>query len=589
MYKNSWSLLQKLVDSNYFDFIDISLAEHLSKRFSCPNEEFAALICYLSLALRQGHLCIKVNDAEILPDPFLHQSIVPPQNLSQLAAMLRGAIKTLPGHIVNCPGAPIYCSQDFFYFQRYWQYEQNILNFLNIIEHASPSLNLDLDTVSHHLNALVEKKLLLSHQAAAILKGCKNNITIITGGPGTGKTYTAGELLNAIWISLNEDQQKACRIILAAPTGKAASNLERSLLRATKEQKNFPPLKARTLHSLLAMHKSFSSESENKINAKIIVVDECSMMDANMMSKLLAAVYPGTKLILLGDKHQLPPVSTGMLFADVIEILSARDRCVELQQCLRTDSKGILDLATAVKTGKSDKVVNHLSQKNSPVKIVEFDSKSNIKKNQSLIVESAFSSFLNNFSSINSSPETLVKALSKFCILSPFRQGPFGTEQLNRLFLTKMLSLQTQNVEWMGIPIVISNNNQRLELSNGEMGLLVYHLDRKQPLNSVLEPKIGDYALFPNAQEQGSFRRVQALMLPKYEPAFCLSVHKSQGSEYHHVILLLPQGSESFGREMFYTAVTRARTHLEVWSNPETIINTINNHSLRLSGLSRKG
>lgn len=594
---NQWPLIQKLVESEYFDFIDFAIAEHLSKRYSFSNEATAAFLCYLSLALRQGHLCVKVNEEQIVPDPIsIHKKkseTVSLQDILSLNHLLKKSIKTHLGVILNDvhqehgnnADAPVYQSGDLYYFQRYWQYEQDIHEHILSIDQAKPFLQPDIQKVLQHVNSLIEKKSILPLQAEAILKGCQNNITIINGGPGTGKTYTAGELLKALWLALSEKDKKQFSLILAAPTGKAASQLEHSLIRATENIENFPRLKAKTLHSLLKLKGSNSSDEENKINAKIIVVDECSMMDATMMSKFFAAVPLGTKVILLGDKYQLPPVSAGMLFADIIDILSERERCIELKQCLRTDLKSILDFAECIKMGKSEEAIQQLLQENNPIRLSALNFETNIKKQQNEIVERSFQQISRQMV-VEPTADTLNKALQTFCLLSPFRQGPFGTVQLNLLFLQKLISAE-RHADVLAIPIVISNNNQRFELSNGEMGLLIYHFERqrKQPSEGVLEVKEGDYALFLNKNIDQDVRRIPALLLPKYECAFCLSVHKSQGSEYQNVMLLMPLGSELFGRELLYTAVTRARKGLEILSTPDIIRQTIDNHASRLSGL----
>ncbi len=168
-------------------------------------------------------------------------------------------------------------------------------------------------------------------------------------------------------------------------------------------------------------------------------------------------------------------------------------------------------------------------------------------------------------------PKELLEAFQRFRILTPLRKGPYGVETLNRTLVRHYLSKTDQ---WFVAPIMLVNNDYRLELWNGEVGILV-----RRKSEHIQE---GDFAIFP---KRG---KVPALLLPKYEYAYCLSVHKSQGSEFDHVLLLMPEGSEVFGRELLYTAATRARKKLEVWGSDEVLEKTINTQSHRLSGISHR-
>jgi exodeoxyribonuclease V alpha subunit len=178
------------------------------------------------------------------------------------------------------------------------------------------------------------------------------------------------------------------------------------------------------------------------------------------------------------------------------------------------------------------------------------------------------------------SPEALFNAFNQFRILSPLRQGPFGVNALNELFKRHFEKQAKHRLSFIA-PITIMKNDAQFGLSNGEIGILIRQNREPQPFDSLFQE--GDYALFIG--EQGIVRSLPAILLPAFEYAYCMSVHKSQGSEFEHVLLLLPEGAEIFGKEGLYTGVTRAKKGLEIWSSQETFKKILMKHSHRLSGI----
>ncbi|MFQ5730006.1 MAG: exodeoxyribonuclease V subunit alpha, partial [Waddliaceae bacterium] len=430
-----------------------------------------------------------------------------------------------------------------------------------------------------------DKEQLNVQQAFAIQNALTKSFTVICGGPGTGKTYTAGHLIKLFWESLDEEQKKGCEICLAAPTGKAAANLQKSLQRATAELEGFKPLKAKTLHSLLEIRSSSFSidRPPTQLKADLILVDESSMIDVRIMALLLASVKTGTRLILLGDRFQLPPVEAGSLFSDVITFLKGDERfsenVSELKTCLRVELQAMIDFATAINHGDGSKAIELLNEENntSAIERIRFDVEGgNQRCIQDRLIEYAVTLFPSPKVGKNE-PGYLLHLYNQFRLLSPLRDGFFGVNEINQKLLLRMMQ-RVQREEWFAVPIMIVNNDYKMDLFNGEVGILV----RRRSYDSYV--KEGDYAFFPMDQGE-SFRKIPAILLPKYEYAYCLSVHKSQGSEFDRVLLLLPQGSEVFGREVLYTAVTRARKKLEVWGAEEVLIQTLVKSSARVSGL----
>jgi exodeoxyribonuclease V alpha subunit len=447
------------------------------------------------------------------------------------------------------------------YFQRYRQTETLLKENLQRIQSTSPTLLPDLENVLR----CVKKLELLPEQTSAILQACKESFFILCGGPGTGKTYTAGHLIHIFWSSLSSEQKSKCKIVLAAPTGKAATNLQASLAKATAGLTDFPIIQAQTLHSLLGIRANNSRKQSTVLSADLILVDECSMIDLQLMASLLAAIKPGARVILLGDKNQLPPVGVGMPFAHM-------KAGIELTQCLRSDLKTIVEFSDTVQKGNTEQALSMLSKEHSAISRISIDAKDNMRFVQKALIDAVLPHFTN---------KRTLSSLVQFCMLSPVREGPFGVNTLNTL-ITQRLMHAIDKEEWFIAPIVIAKNDQRLELSNGEIGLLFKKMTHDVDDRHFQE---GDYALFESRTSSQAERRIPALLLPNFEYGYCLSVHKSQGSEFDEVLLLMPEGAEHFGREVLYTGVTRARKKLVIWGSEDILRKTIGKTARRLSSL----
>lgn len=591
----SWPLLDSMLAKGRLSYVDYALAEKLMRDYPYAGQEVAAFICHLSTATREGHLCIRI-DTNVFPDPRLSWSDTgdsdmtsdessPTDNdfetLSQL--IIKGSQNLPKGLLASAPNysdAPICHFQDLFYFQRYWYEESVFIENSKKMLLDAPRIQLDNDLLSLQLSVLEQNKQLLPEQAKAIKTACAKSLTLICGGPGTGKTYTAGYLLKVYWESMTPDQRQQCEIELAAPTGKAAANLQQSISRAVGNLEGFKPIKARTLHSLLGLRGTIVTHETPKsfLSADLLLVDESSMIDVHLMSRLIASMKPGARLILLGDPYQLPPVSAGMLFSDMVSSFS--ENVITLNKCLRTELRTIVEFAGTVKEGDSTNALQMLSSKLPGIdQLVLQEDK--IASTQKALFDHAIPFFtVKN----TGNPQQLLETFNRFRILSPLRKGPLGFATINDQISRLIMQKQCQESSIV-LPIMLVNSDHRLELFNGEVGVLV----RRPPKEGAFGLQKGDYAYFPDRSgDKDAIRKIPALLLPKYEYAYCLSVHKSQGSEFDEVLLLMPQGAEIFGREVLYTAITRARKKIEIWSTLSTLQETISRRSQRLSGISIK-
>lgn len=560
VHASNWPLFDRQLAQNRITYLDYVLTHRLLRDEPQASEESALFICHLILAARKGHLCIKTNDSSLSPSVAElwndeTEQPLPPEQAESLERLILEGSNCIPTSLQT---VTICQHNRSFYLQRHWVLESLFLEGLSKQCRNEPFTKIDFK---------LDEKTLNKEQANAIEKACRSPISIISGGPGTGKTYTAGQLIRVLWNHLSHEEQSSFRIVLAAPTGKAAAHLQKSLTDAVSNLENFPVLQAKTLHSLLNLNQR-NKDSEIRISADLIVVDESSMIDLKTMAYLFKALKKGCRLVLLGDPFQLPAVEAGSLFLDLIELGTIPH--TELKTCLRTELASIIDLAKLIKEGREEQTLNCLNQAKSEILRRPFsEDPKEAQKELVNYVSPLFRAFPHD-------DQTLDK-FNAVRLLSPMRKGPFGVDLLNQL-IWQQISQSAPSQGWIAIPIMIVTNDYRQDLFNGETGVLM----RKLPLELNGSE---DYALFPGRSSNDDARRFSSVLLPKYEYAYCLSVHKSQGSEFDRVILVLPEGSEVFGREVFYTATTRARRQIEIYGSDDTIRKTVERQVSRVSGI----
>lgn len=594
---SKWPLLEAMLASGCLAYVDFALAERLLERVNRHEESIAAFVCHLAKASRMGNICVRINDQGIIPTPeqvwttdekhpdgvrtiqkdslsLVHQLISDGAKMASLP--LIGEV-SMPESLC---AYPLCRDGDRFYLNKYWHLETKVVRHVRRLTDGWVSaLGLDIPSFKLSVNRMQSDGRLLPEQAEAVMAAATHPLTFITGGPGTGKTYTAGMFLKILWEVLPPDRKSAFKVAIAAPTGKAAANLEASLKRGTAQLEGFPAVRGQTLHQLLGIGKGKHGDVKT-LNADLILIDECSMIDIKVMSKLLEALKPGAHVAMLGDSHQLASIEAGSLFADFSQYYkqnhSAEACVVDLKTCLRAELRTIIDLAEKIKSGEEDEVVAHFASDGNHAGITfhTLDLKASGADLQRQLVKYALSR-LPDYHKGADDPSGALSAFAKFRLLTPLRQGPLGVEALNQAILHALEQKHGKEATQVQ-PIMIAENAHDLELFNGEAGLLI---------RGHKEDRSDDYALFAARGTAGEVRRVPFFLLPRFELAYCMTVHKSQGSEFDHVLLVLPDGAEAFGREGLYTGVTRAKRAVEVWSHPDTIGKMIRCCALRQSGI----
>ncbi len=578
---SSYPFLTALYTNGYFSYIDLAVAESIAGTAN-QEENFLLLLAFLSLASRQGHLCLRIAPTFSPLPAQLNEAELSSDLLDTLLERLLTAAVNLPAtsYSKDPAGAfveqPLVLASGHLYFQKNWLSETTFYTNLQRLQTSSPTIIPNLKQMQEAVEDMLAKSKLLPEQAEAILSTCTHPFTIINGGPGTGKTYTAGQLIRIFWQSLSKIEQEKCRILLAAPTGKAASNLQKSLQAAVSDIPSFTPLQAKTLHALLDLPRSQTKSIS--IYADLLLIDECSMIDAEVMSLLMSSIREGTRIVLLGDPFQLPPVESGAIFTNIVEMQGISLPIYTLNKCLRAEYRQIVDFAKAVKSGSWKAFQQELKDDNQVVAFTPFfHEEQSVQFQQQQIVSYVLQQF-----SKESVPEKILEGLQAFCLLTPLRKGPFGIEELNELLYTYAIR-EKKPGDSFTYPIIITRNSTEQQLFNGDIGVICTKIGESR--SSSLQ--VGDYALFyeKNAEGRPQIRRLAALLLPQHEKAYALTIHKSQGSEFNNVLLLLPKGSQQFGREALYTAVTRTRKQLTIWGQEKVIKTMLETPNIRISGI----
>lgn len=381
-----------------------------------------------------------------------------------------------------------------------------------------------------------------------------NSLMIISGGPGTGKTTKVTRIL----ADLIEAGIQPARILLAAPTGKAAMRMQESI-RDTRQRENITcpmPEQASTLHRLLGFipnRVGFRHYADNPLPADVVIVDEASMIDISMMTHLFEAVPPHAKLILLGDKDQLASVETGSIFRDLCSGHALAKQMLLLQTSYRfTATDGIGQLAQAI---LADDAVRLLEVLASPA----FPDVSLDESSTGLNAEWVRAGWQAYVAAVKAGElAAIFNTFNALRILTPLRQGRLGVEGLNPWVDGVMQRLlpaheRAQRPWYVGRPVMVTQNDYRQNLFNGDIGI-------------VLPNEAGELRVWFPAGAAGEYRAVAPIRLPAHETAWAMTIHKSQGSEFTRVLLILPEAEDLplLGRELLYTAVTRAKQGIHI-------------------------
>jgi exodeoxyribonuclease V alpha subunit len=509
------------------------------------------LLLYLFQAFKEGHLCVKIEKNTLFPQiDTLWEKEKMPFEEEKLTNLIVEGYTLLPSFLTQIPSLQkmLVYAPPLLYFKRSKVVEENFLQELGRLCHEAPPLQ----NLTYALAQTKEQFSLNEEQEKAIISAIHSPVTLLAGGPGTGKTYTAGALLHLF--ATHHSPLSSLKAAALAPTGKAAKHLADTLQKAVSLCPNLH-LEGFTLHKAL-----YSLHKEEKLPFDLVLVDECSMIDASLFFRLLQGVKEGTKLILLGDPNQLPSVESGSFFADLILLVQQGFPHINshlLQKIVRTENQEIIALAQAclvedLQTLGASSAITLFSASEERIRLLE-------------LVEEAKEKY--SFLCTDTFTEELFSGLSRFVLLSATKKSLMGTESLNRLLELALI----ESCQNYFVPIIATENDPVTGLCNGEVLLL--QIKEKTPLQAfgLTSSGIESYPL---------------ALLPSYERAFCLSVHKAQGSEYEEIVALFPEHAERFGKELLYTAITRAKKKARIIAHKEAFFCSLQKTTRRASGLS---
>lgn len=603
-------LLQQALTQQLFRPLDLQFARLVAGEAHPARLLLAAC---LSASSGEGHVC--------LPLQLLNPEALWQGKSRQLAEQL-WAVAQAPstaeqwqGLLSDWPAlddgsqqsTPMVLNEQRLYLHRLYDHQQRVAAFFSRPEATMPVLA--TTQIRQVLDQLFGTET-LNWQKVAAAVALTRRCSVISGGPGTGKTTTVARLLAAL-LQLNPQR---LRIQMAAPTGKAAARLTESLASALAQLPISEMLRSRFPHEAVTLHRLLGAQAEtrrlryhrgNPLHLDLLIVDEASMVDLALMASLIEALPDHARVIFLGDRDQLNSVEAGSVLGDLcrcadygyslaqaqalseltgcqitgreVETAPAfRDNLCLLQQSYRfNEQSGIGQLAKAVNLGDVKQIKQVFAAAYQDIAFYPLDSGTAWQTMLSQVA-AAYAPMVKLVKQ-QAPAQQVLRAFSDFQLLCALREGPFGVNGLNRSIEQTLhrycgLKSEPQQRWYAGRPILITRNDRTLGLFNGDIGITL--LDENQQLK----------VFFPLAN--GELLAVQPSRLPLHETVWAMTVHKSQGSEFTHTALILPaQYSPILTRELVYTAITRARQRLTLYSDPQIFYRATASRTQRRSGL----
>ncbi len=576
----------------------------------------------VSQATSDGHSCVRLD--AILEAINAERGDAAALDLAALRDAL-GASKVVGS--IETPGAlPLILDDARLYLHRYFDYERRLARSLS--ERAAHTQTASMDRLAPNVIALLDRLFAASAepgvpdwQKNAAITALLGRLTIISGGPGTGKTTTVVNILACLL-----EAEPECRIALAAPTGKAAARMTEVIQQRASHLpdglREKLPTEASTIHRLLGSlpDGGFRHDATHPLPFDVLVIDEASMLDLALAVHLIEAVPADARIILLGDKDQLAAVESGAVFSELsaqpafsaarLEALSTEnapkaaktaaqsgqldlfaagppappamleDSVIWLQRSYRFAADSAIGrLASDTNAGAAALVIERLqSPADASLRYLnESGSVPSAAAVQALF--DGYAAYIETLRGQGTDPASVTAAFARFRILCAVRDGPWGVnainQQLTRHFrrtLEHPLDPGLRSEWYPGRPVMVLRNDHVMKLFNGDIGIVLPDADGRLQV------------YFPG--EAGEYRAIAPVRLPEHETAFAMTVHKSQGSEFDEILLVLPaEPNRVLTRELLYTAVTRARARLGIVANAGVVAATVEARTKRVSGL----
>ena len=576
---NATGVLRDFNLAGVLESSDVHVAQRLGTLSGETDDDVLLAVALTVRAVRAGSVCLDLSTVtDIAPE------LAWPEQAAWKQAI---AASTLTDQVLHLDG-------DLLYLDRYWAEEHQVVTDLQARSSAhAPAV--DERVLSTALAAYFPDDKYADQRDAAAT-AVRHRTSVITGGPGTGKTTTVARLLGVLIQvhAATDDGARPLRIALAAPTGKAAARMVQAVRESTS-QRGFPrdgeqakaavatieSLKASTLHRLLGWTPNstrFRHHRGNRLPYDVVVVDETSMLSLTMMARLLEAVRPSARLVLVGDADQLASVDAGAVLKDlvdgytfsVVEEPEERGRLETTSPVARLSEtrrfgERIGSLAMAIRAGDVDAVMDELRTGSAEVVWTEdSDEILPLLKERAGALRGAAAS---------GDVAAVLAELDQPRLLCAHRDGPFGVSHWNQVVERLLVEATDRDVlrDWYrGRPFVVNTNDYGLRLWNGDTGVACR-------VGSDLVAVIGDGS---------STRTLPTSRLADVTTAHAMTVHRSQGSQFDEVTVVLPEAdSRILTRELFYTAVTRAKTLVRIVGAEDAIRPAVTRRAQRATGL----
>jgi exodeoxyribonuclease V alpha subunit len=603
--------IQHLQQAGIFSELDLHFARLMARLSGekAPGLFLAAAL--VSRATGEGHICMDISVLQGKP-----LSIDGPANGVFVCPELKTWHKLLESQsVVGRPGdyrPLILDDRSRLYLYRYWEYEKRLAD--DLTKRAAGEIHeiyMPLLKAGFSRLFAATKNGEQDWQKVAAYVSVTKRFCVISGGPGTGKSTVIAKILALI---LEQTGDRKMRIALAAPTGKAAARLKEAVQKGKEmlpEEDDFKEAiitEASTIHRLLGTVSGspyFRHNAENPLPVDLAVIDEASMVDLALLSKLVQAVPADARLILLGDRDQLASVEAGAVLGDICntghvhgfseefcrkfeEITGdridkipgsgseqdIRDCIVQLEKSYRFGKEsGIGALSRAVNRGDIHIAMSLLKNgEHDDIKWKPLPQPDALERALRETVIACYKPYLKAEDTLK-----IFHLFERFRILCALRKGPFGVSALNSIVeqvLKKEKLIDPDRPWYRGRPVLITRNDYNLELFNGDIGIILPDPTSNHELR----------AFFMSA-DRAPLKFLPA-RLPEHETVYAMTVHKSQGSEFDRVLLLLPDRDVPvLTRELIYTGITRARQGVEVWGKDSVFLKGVGRRTLRASGL----
>ncbi len=632
--------LQPWRDAGILSSADLHIAARLATlaELTADDHDVVVAVALAARAPRNGHVCLDLRtvaqSALAESDLFGAEALANRQQLldslpvsieavdAWRTAIAASPLVALEGDTsADAASRPLVLHGYLLYLQRYRDYEAQVADHV-----VRRSQAVGVTELAPRAEQLLELMQLSTEQRAAVSRGLDRSFSVIVGGPGTGKTHTVAALLAVLL-----DRDPMLRIALAAPTGKAAARMGEAIGTASAVVRSLDlagvadladhllDAEPRTIHRLLGWMSgsaTFRHTAENPLPHDVVIIDETSMVSLPLLAKLLDAVPATSRIVLVGDPGQLASVEAGSVLGDIAgPVVAAATTGAPLPGAAITESVSVLlesrrfpsespvgRFAAAVRAGDVDAALEVLQ----PAIVEPAITQPDATADQESTTEPAFDAWevsvsWHPHSVLESSGVAIVKEEALRCaervrdaarsgdapaaldllanvrVLCAHRNGPFGVARWNRQF-DQWLGLGATSMFVAGRPLMVTRNDPANDLFNGDLGVVIDEIDD----SGARQVRVA----FPSSE---GVRLLSPARLEEVDPVHAMTIHKSQGSEFDTVVVVLPPADSPLAtRELLYTAVTRARHRVVLVGSAEALVASITTGVVRASGLAAR-